>query len=371
MLNIVIPMAGRGSRFAAAGYKDPKPLIPVGGKPMIQWVIENVRPQREHRFIFLCLAEHLINYPEVPATLSRLCPGSIIVKVYGVTEGAACTVLLAREHIDNKNPLMIVNADQFVDISIDAYLDEMDQRSADGLIMTFWSDHPKWSYCKMKHNRTVEEVVEKKVVSNEATVGIYNYRFGSDFVKAADLMIINDLRVNNEFYVAPVYNQLIAEGRNIVTKETGREYDGMFGLGIPDDLCFFKTTNHYSLGWSGGQEEIAVGISKINILTDLYVKFFNQKNIAALDVMLAADMVLDDPLVGLVRGKNDVLKLIKNYHKEHPSLNLKPINKFASQSHSVVEFKLILGNEVVNGVDVIEWSGNKIFNLRVYLNKNS
>jgi dTDP-glucose pyrophosphorylase/predicted SnoaL-like aldol condensation-catalyzing enzyme len=362
-------MAGRGSRFAAAGYKDPKPLIPVGGKPMIQWVIENVRPKREHRFIFICLAEHLSKYPDVSATLSKVCPGSTIVEVDSITEGAACTVLLARKHIDNQDPLMIVNADQFVEIDINAYLDEMDHQCADGLIMTFWSDNPKWSYCKIGVDQNVAEVVEKKVVSNQATVGIYNYRFGSDFVRAADLMIKNDLRVNNEFYVAPVYNQLIAEGRKVVTKATGREYDGMFGLGVPEDLCFFKTTNHYSLGWSGGEEEIAFGLNKTKILTELYIKFFNQKNIAAIEAILAPEMVLDDPTIGLVKGSKAVSDFIKKFHKEYPSLEFSALNVFASESHSAIEFQLKLSSGILNGVDLIEWTDGKIVSLRVYLKR--
>lgn len=235
-------MAGRGTRFANAGYTDPKPLIPVGGKPMIQWVIDNVRPARAHRFIFICLAEHLEVYPGVPDTLRRLCPGCEIVPVDQVTEGAACTVLLARSFIDNGQPLMIANADQFVEIDINDYLAVMEKREADGLIMTFWSDHPQWSFCRLRGDGAVQEVVEKQVVSNDATVGIYNFRRGSDFVRAADAMIAADLRVNNEFYVAPTYNQLIAEGRKIVVAATGREREGMYGLGVPADLDFFKTT---------------------------------------------------------------------------------------------------------------------------------
>ncbi|MBI5770160.1 MAG: glycosyltransferase family 2 protein [Verrucomicrobia bacterium] len=245
MLNIVVPMAGRGSRFATAGFIDPKPLIPVGGKPMIQWVIENVRPAQAHRFIFICLAEHLAAYPQVPDTLRRLCPGCEIVTVDRVTEGAACTVLLARALIDSVHPLMIANSDQFVALQIDAYLATMDDKDGDGLIMTFWSDHPKWSYCRMNGDGFVQEVVEKQVVSNEATVGIYNFRRGCDFVRAADAMIAQNLRVNNEFYVAPTYNQLIAQGARIVTHRTGREYDGMHGLGTPEDLAAFKRTAHY------------------------------------------------------------------------------------------------------------------------------
>lgn len=245
-LQIVIPMAGRGSRFAQAGFTTPKPLIPVGGRPMIEWVIENIRPRRAHRFIFLCLAEHLDQFPAVPAELRRLCPGCEIVPVRAVTEGAACTVLLAREFIDSADPLMIANSDQIVDLDINTYLAAADAPDVAGLIMTFWSDHPKWSYCRLRADGTASEVVEKKVVSNEATVGIYNFRHGRDYCRAADAMIAANLRVNNEFYVAPTYNQLIAAGGKILTMKTGREYDGMYGLGIPEDLEIFMKTRYFA-----------------------------------------------------------------------------------------------------------------------------
>lgn len=252
MLNIVIPMAGRGSRFAQAGFRDPKPLIPLGSRPMIQWVIDNIRPSRPHRFIFLCLAQHLVDYPEVPATLRRLCPGCQIVQVREVTQGAACTVLLAREFIDSADPLMIANSDQFVDIAIDEYLGPGDAPNTDGLIMTFWADHPKWSYCRMRPDSTVSEVIEKKVISNEATVGIYNFRRGADFVHAADRMIERNERVNGEFYVAPVYNQLIADGARIVVHNIGRDGAGMYGLGTPEDYRAFQATAAYRTRALGG-----------------------------------------------------------------------------------------------------------------------
>ncbi len=241
-MNIVVPMAGRGSRFAAVGYVDPKPLIDVGGKPMVQWVIENVRPARPHRFIFICLAEHLDRYPKIATTLRALCPGCEIVTVNSVTEGAACTVLLARQFINNHQPLMIANSDQYVELGVDDYLHKLDVSQADGLIMTFWSDHPKWSYCRLRPDGTVSEVVEKQVVSNDATVGIYNFARGRDFVAAADAMIARNLRVNGEFYVAPAYNLLIEKGARIIVAATGCESAGMHGLGTPEDLqCFIRT----------------------------------------------------------------------------------------------------------------------------------
>jgi len=245
MLNIVVPMAGRGSRFAKAGFETPKPLISVGGRPMIEWVIENVKPSGDHRFIFICQKEHLERYPEVPTTLKKLCPTCEIVEINHITAGAACTVLVARDFIDNDEPLMIANSDQYVDADIDEYLKHMEKEEADGLIMTFWADDPKWSYCRIRGDETVSEVVEKQVVSNDATVGIYNFKHGSDFVRAADEMIANDERVNGEFYVAPTYNALINKGGKVVTFAVGKERDGMYGLGIPEDLEFFKTTESY------------------------------------------------------------------------------------------------------------------------------
>jgi len=239
MLNIVLPIAGRGSRFSQAGFLEPKPLIPVFGKPMIELVIDNLRPYRPHRFIFLALQEHIERHG-IADFLTCVAPGSVVIPVSMVTEGAACTVLLAREWVDNGQPLMIANTDQYVAIDIDDYLAKGD--GCDGLIMTFHATDPKWSFVRKNADGLVAEVVEKQVVSNEATVGIYNFQHGQDFVQAADRMIARNLRVNNEFYVAPTYNQLIEKGARIFTHEIPPEGTGMFGLGTPQDLdCFLRS----------------------------------------------------------------------------------------------------------------------------------
>lgn len=238
MLNIVLPIAGRGSRFAVAGYEQPKPLIAVHGRPMIELVARNVRPRVPHRFVFLALQEHLDRYP-LRATLEQAAPGCAIVPVTAVTEGAACTVLLARELIDGDEPLMLANSDQWVDIDIDDYLAVLPRMRADGLIMTMTATDPKWSFVERNSDGLVTRVVEKEPVSDEATVGIYNFARGRDFVWAADRMIAQDLRVNGEFYVAPTYNQLIARGARVVIHNVGREGAGMHGLGIPADLEAF------------------------------------------------------------------------------------------------------------------------------------
>lgn len=238
MLNIVLPIAGRGSRFAVAGYPQPKPLIPVRGRPMIELVVENLRPARAHRVIFVALREHLEQW-DIGSVLARAAPGCAIVPVDTVTEGAACTVLLAEALIDNGDPLMIANTDQFVVVDLDCYLAESDSAGCEGLIMTFAASDPKWSYIRKDGDGRIVEVVEKQVVSNEATVGIYNFRRGRDFVRAARRMIAADLRVSGEFYVAPAYNQLIREGALIRSFAIEGEGVGMHGLGTPEDLQRF------------------------------------------------------------------------------------------------------------------------------------
>jgi NDP-sugar pyrophosphorylase family protein len=238
MLNIVIPMAGAGSRFAREGYADPKPLIPVHGQPMIKVVIDNLRPTRDHRFIFICQRTHVAAYG-LKEKLSAWAPGCSIIELDGLTEGAACTVLKARELIDNDQPLMIANSDQYVDCDINDYLGALDASGMDGYIMTMESDSPKWSFVGLDQAGLATSVVEKEVISNEATVGIYNFQRGQDFVAAVDAMLAADLRVNGEFYVAPAYNQMIGQRQRIGVYNIGTDGAGMHGLGIPADLNAF------------------------------------------------------------------------------------------------------------------------------------
>lgn len=238
MLNIVIPMAGRGSRFSNAGYTTPKPLIPVHGKPMIQVVIENLRPTCEHKFIFICQNDHMQKY-QLESLLSSLTAEPVIIGIDGITEGQACSVLLAKKWINNEMPLLTANSDQYIDASIDDYLAAMKERSLDGLIMTMKADSPKWSYARTDAQGLVVEVAEKKVISHDATVGIFGFAHGDDFVAAAERMMADDMRVNGEFYTAPCYNYLVRSGKRIGIYGIGSEGDGMYGLGIPEDLTTF------------------------------------------------------------------------------------------------------------------------------------
>jgi HAD superfamily hydrolase (TIGR01509 family) len=231
-LNVLIPMAGAGSRFAQAGYTFPKPLIQVKDKPMIQLVVENLG--LDANYIFIVQKEHREKY-NLDTMLNLISPGCKVIEVDGITEGAACTALLAKEYIDNDDPLFFANSDQFVEWDPIEFMYSMQETDADGGILTFHSTHPKWSFAKVNASGLVDEVAEKNPISSNATVGFYYWKKGRDFVTYAEQMINKDIRVNNEFYVCPVFNEAIAAGKKIRIKEISK----MWGLGTPEDLNYF------------------------------------------------------------------------------------------------------------------------------------
>ena len=231
-MNVLIPMAGAGSRFEQAGYTFPKPLIDINGKPMIQRVVENLNIDARH--IFIVQKDHYEKY-SLKHTLNLISPNCEIIQVSGVTEGAACTTLLAKKFINNNEPLILANSDQYVEWESNQFMYSCIADDIDGSILTFESTHPKWSYAKLNNEGLVVEVAEKKPISNKATVGIYFWKKGSDYVRCAESMIEKNIRVNNEFYVCPVFNEAILIGGRIKTFHIEK----MWGLGTPEDLETF------------------------------------------------------------------------------------------------------------------------------------
>ena len=231
-MNVLIPMAGAGSRFQQAGYTFPKPLIDVEGKPMIQVVADNLNI--DATFIYVVQKEHREKY-NLDTLLNLITPNCKIVEVDGLTEGAACTTLLAKEFINNDAPLVMANSDQFVEWDSNEFMYKMIEQKVDGGIVTFKATHPKWSFAKVDEYGYVTEVAEKNPISDIATVGVYYWAKGSDYVKYAEQMIEKNVRVNNEFYVCPVFNEAIGDGKKIKTFNI----DKMWGLGTPEDLKYY------------------------------------------------------------------------------------------------------------------------------------
>ncbi len=231
MINIVIPLAGEGKRFQEVGYTVPKPFIDIYGKSMIQRVVESLNIDAIYTFIVR--KEHVQEYSRFEI-FKRISKNNYdIIVLNKITEGAACTTLLAKEYINNNNELIIANADQIIEWCPTEFLNHA--RKFDGCILTFKANHPKWSYAKI-NNELVVEVAEKKVISDMATVGVYYWKYGSDYVKYAEQMINKNIRTNNEFYVCPIYNEAILDNKRIGVFEV----KNMYGVGDPESLENYK-----------------------------------------------------------------------------------------------------------------------------------
>lgn len=236
-VSVVIPMAGRGKRFKGAGYSLPKPFIDVDGKPMIERVLDNLKLDNAHYYL-IAQREHLRDHAEYVQRIYERYPVSFI-ELDGVTEGTACTVLYARHYINNDSPLIIANSDQIVDVDIQNYLNDALERQLEGSILTFVDEHrdPKWSFAKINEDKFVTEVKEKQPISEHATVGIYFFSKGKDFVENAVDMVVHNDRVNGEFYTCPVYNYSIRKGAKVGIYQI--KPDQMHGLGTPEDLKIY------------------------------------------------------------------------------------------------------------------------------------
>ena len=242
MINIVIPMAGAGSRFAQAGYEKPKPFIDVAGKPMIVRVLENLAYPNA-RYILIAKKEHLQQEKELVTWIEKNY-NVTFVTVDGLTEGTACTVLFARSLIRSQVPVVIANSDQIIDIKFEDFINDAKSRKLDGSILTFIDEerNPKWSFAKLDAEGLVTEVQEKKPISSHATVGIYLFSNGEEFIESVVQMIIENDRVNGEFYTCPTYNYLISQGRKVGIYNI--QSTQMHGIGTPEDLNRYLINSH-------------------------------------------------------------------------------------------------------------------------------
>ncbi len=231
---LVIPMAGEGARFVKAGYVLPKPFIDVCGVPMISRVLDNL-DHKAFDVVLLARTAHLEAEPELAQSLIAD-RGFKVVKVDRLTEGSACTVLLARREINRNAPLLIANCDQIVDFDCSKFVNDCLDRKLDGSILVFREPgrDPKWSYARVDDRGIALEVREKVAISELATVGIYFFAKASYFIDAAIDMVARNDRVNNEFYTCPVYNYMIAQGQRVGVYEIAQS--AMHGLGVPEDL---------------------------------------------------------------------------------------------------------------------------------------
>lgn len=238
-IQLVIPAAGLGSRFASIGVSTPKPLIPVMGLPMIAWVIGNFKLLSSDRIIIITRPELGIEENLLPFIENLECQVDFVY-VDHVTEGPAISVSLAKPLLEMEEALVVANSDQFVSADLDTFIREIRESESVGQILTMKASGSKWSYVNRDENAMVVEVKEKVEISSEATVGIYGWSQGKDFFMSLDLMMTANDRTNDEFYVAPSYNYLIHKKLPVSAFNIGNVENHVHGLGTPEDLEIFS-----------------------------------------------------------------------------------------------------------------------------------
>lgn len=227
-MNIVIPMAGAGSRFASAGYTLPKPLIPAFGKPMYAWAVESLPYAQAQRLIFICLKEHLERFP-LEADIRGRYPGVKVevVALDRLTSGQAETVLAALKWIDNDSPLLIFNADTYVP---DPFV--MPEGPLDGVIQTFQASDPRYSFARLGEDGWVCEVAEKVPISQHASTGLYYFARGRDFVHYTQKFMAAGRTIQGEAYVMLTYDEMLKEHKRLRIQEVSSHWV----LGTPEEL---------------------------------------------------------------------------------------------------------------------------------------
>jgi len=237
-IQVIIPAAGAGSRFRDFGISTPKPLIEVGGFPMILWVISNFQLMPDDIVIVICQrADNL------PANLEKYLPSFAskisFIEIDGLTSGPASTVEIALSQLKKDFPVVVANSDQYVSSNLTEFLLAVRRKEFSGTILTMTATGNKWSYIGRDHHGAINQVVEKEEISNEATVGIYAWADPEILRNALQFLRTNNLLVNNEFYIAPSYNYLISRSLKTGCISVGKHGDKVHGLGTPEDLQEF------------------------------------------------------------------------------------------------------------------------------------
>jgi NDP-sugar pyrophosphorylase family protein len=236
MLQIVIPLAGKAARFQERGHTFPKPLLEIGNRSMIEIVLGNLAPPQPSQYTFICRKEHLTQF-YLGDMLRLLAPGCGIMSLENETAGALCSVLLTTDKLNLDEEIVIANGDQFISCGLSEFWAACRKPDIDGCILTFTATHPRWSFAKTDDSGKVIAVAEKRPISKQATAGLYYFRRARDLVESAEKMILKGLTTSGQFFVCPVYNEMILAGKNIRTHHLP---DGtMHSLGTPEDLDVF------------------------------------------------------------------------------------------------------------------------------------
>ena len=240
-------MSGSSELFYEAGYHYPKNLVEVDGIPMIEKVIRGLEPLRKKtdRVIYI-INESEARHHHTDSIIKLLDPSACVIKSTGSTSGAACSAMLAIEFVDNEDPLVIINGDILLECGLPEAIDDFKKRDLDGGIMVFDGIHPRWSYVRINESHMVIEAAEKHPISRLATVGVYYYKQGQEFITSTQAMIRKNAMVDGKFYICPSYNEMVLLQRNIGIFKV--ENNCHFSFSTPQSIRLYNNYTHNKEG---------------------------------------------------------------------------------------------------------------------------
>lgn len=231
---LIIPMAGRGSRYANVGYTTPKPLIEINGKPMLYHAFQSVKDVPYEKVIFIALKEHEQTYGVSKLIKEQIVADFELILLDDVTEGQLCTVLTASEYFQHNQSILIAASDSYIESNI---AEDLKNTQADGIISVINLPGEQWSFAKTDESGKVIEVAEKTRISDHASTGIYYFKDAKRFEQHAQQLIQQKETTKGEYYIMPLYNKLIAEGAQIQLSHA----KAMWDMGTPEAKLKFET----------------------------------------------------------------------------------------------------------------------------------
>jgi len=235
-MNVILPMAGRGTRFSNSGYSTPKPFIEILGKPMFLWALKSIAGLDINKLIIIVLEEHRTKY-NLDHLLNCYCNFPFqIITLKNVTEGQLCTVMEAEPYVNNEEEILIISSDTLVISDIGEVI-KKNISNVDGIISTMVSDiGDNWSFVKLDSFENVVAVAEKNRISNNISTGLYYFKNSNKFFHYAHLLINRNMRVNGEFYIIPVYELMLNDFLQIKVANSLQMWD----MGNPEAKRIFE-----------------------------------------------------------------------------------------------------------------------------------
>lgn len=360
MLNILIPMAGKSTFDTSYNNAFPKVLTDVNGKLLIERSSESFTSLPHEKKIIVAVPKNQISDYKLDKVLPLLDETIQICPVNDETKGAVCSAMLAIEHLELDEPLIISSFEQVLDLNLTPYIDEFMNEDVDAGVLTFKSIHPKWSFVKKNDNGIVSQAAEKFPISNNAVAGFYFFKKASIFIESAKNMIRNDVKYKEQFYISETLNEVILNDGNVLAIEI-------------DKSQYFHINDAHSL--ENYEEQLNIISSSVNnsiySRTLDYIQAFDGRLINDVEEFFSDEFILNDPAVN-IKGKSKVLAYISDLFKANVNLQFKSNNILVDRQRSVIEFELTLGDTVLIGTDVILWDNdNKMISMNAYLHEKN